>query len=136
MKIRAGRNWCLFAAVAVLAACSYDMPYEGTVVLPEAGNTKLAVVTVDERPYVLNGKNPPEYVGIIRGGYGNPFNRDTEDGKPLADDFTASIVNSLAAKGFQVIAINTPPASSPAAALQALKQSGAHRLILMELRDW
>lgn len=136
MRISAIRTWGLLAAVAVLTACSYAMPYEGTMVLPEAGNAKLAVATVDERPYVLNGKNPPEYVGILRGGYGNPFNRDTDDGKPLADDFSASIVNSLAAKGFQVIAISTPPASSPAAAFKALQQSGAHRLILLELRDW
>lgn len=136
MKIRAIRNWGLLVAAVVLAACSYAMPYEATMVLPEAGNAKLAVATVDERPYVLNGKNPQEYVGIIRGGFGNPFNRDTDDGKPLADDFSASIVNSLAAKGFQVIAINTPPAKSSVAALEALRQSGAHRLILVELRDW
>lgn len=136
MKIRAGGKWCLLAAVTVLAACSYAMPYEGTVVLPEAGNARLAVATVDERPYVLNGKNPPEYVGIIRGGFGNPFNRDTDDGKPLADDFSASIVNSLAAKSFQIIAISTPAASSSTVALKALQQSGAHRLILLELRDW
>ncbi|MGH8292701.1 MAG: hypothetical protein ACRESA_04435 [Gammaproteobacteria bacterium] len=136
MKIRACRNWGLLAAVAMLTACSYAMPYESTVVLPETGDAKLAVATVDERPYVLNGKNPPEYVGIIRGGYGNPFNRDTDDGKPLADDFSASIANSLTAKGFQVITISTPPASSPAAALQILQHSGAHRLILVELRDW
>lgn len=136
MKIRTIRNCGLLVAAAVLTACSYAMPYEGTVALPEAGNAKLAVATVDERPYVLNGKNPPEYVGIIRGGFGNAFNRDTDDGKPLADDFSSSIVNSLAAKGFQVIAINTPPASSPAAALSSLQESGAHHLILVELRDW
>lgn len=136
MKFKSGSKWCLLAAIVMLSACSYDMSYEGTVILPETGNAKLAVATVDERPYVLNGKNPPEYVGIIRGGYGNAFNRDTEDGKPLADDFSSSIVNSLAAKGFQVIAVSTPLASNSAAALRSLQQSGAHRLILVELRDW
>lgn len=136
MKIRVIRICGLLLAVAVLAACSYAMPYEGTMALPETGNAKLAVATVDERPYVLNGKNPPEYVGIIRGGFGNPFNRDTEDGKPLADDFSASIVKSLAAKGYQASEINTLPASTSAAAFKALQQSGAHRLILLELRDW
>ena len=136
MKIRTIRNCGLLVAAAVLTACSYAMPYEGTVALPEVGNMKLAVATVDERPYVLNGKNPPEYVGIIRGGFGNPFNRDTDDGKPLADDVSSSIVQSLAAKGYQVIVVSTPPASNPDAALRSLQQSGAHRLILLELRDW
>jgi len=136
MKRIAGRKWFLLGSALVLGACSYTMPYEGTMMLPEAGSGKVAVATVDERPYVLNGKNPPAYVGIIRGGFGNPFNRDTDDGKPLADNFSDSIARSLTAKGYQAIAISTPPAKSPAEALKSLEQSGASRLILVELRDW
>ena len=136
MKFATARNWSLLCAILMLVGCSYAMPYESTMALPETGNEKVAVATVDERPYVLNGKNPPTYVGIIRGGFGNPFNRYTEDGKPLADDFSSSIVNSLVAKGFQAIAITTSPASSSADAFKNLKQSGASRLILVELRDW
>ncbi len=79
MKLIAGRKWLLLGSFLGLAACSYTMPYEGTMILPETGTGKVAVATVDERPYVLNGKNPPTYVGIIRGGFGNPFNRYTEE---------------------------------------------------------
>jgi hypothetical protein len=136
MKHIAGRKWLLLGSALVLAACSYTMPYEGTMMLPETGPGKVAVATVDERPYVLNGKNPPSYVGIIRGGFGNPFNRDTDDGKPLADNFSNSIARSLTAKGYQAIVISTPPAKSPAEALKSLEMSGASRLILVELRDW
>jgi hypothetical protein len=136
MKYIARRSWLLLSSALVLGACSYSMQYEGTMLLPEAGSGNVAVATVDERPYVLDGKNPPSYVGIIRGGFGNPFNRDTDDGKPLADNFSDSIARSLKAKGYQAIAISTPPAKSPAQALKSLEMSGASRLILVELRDW
>lgn len=135
MKLTAGWKWVLIASVLVLAAC-YSMPYVGTMVLPESGAGKVAVATVDERPYVLNGKNPPDYVGIIRGGFGNPFNRSTDDEKPLADDFSLSIVRSLMARGYQAVAIHTPPANNSAAALKSLEESSAPRLVLVEIRDW
>lgn len=136
MKVVASSKWGWIAAILVLAGCSYAMPYESTVVLPEAGTGKIAVATVDERPYVLNGKNPPTYVGIIRGGFGNPFNRYTEDDKPLADDFSDSIDRSLTAKGYQVTVIDTNPANNPNHALESLEHSGDTRLVLLELRDW
>ena len=129
-------RWVLMAAGAALLAGCYSVDYDTRVVLPEKGTTKVAVTTVDERPHVLNHRNPSNYVGIIRGGFGNPFDRHTDDGKPLADDFNQTIVDSLVDNGFQAAAISVPPAADASQALAQLKQSGASRLVLLELREW
>ena len=136
MKRANGMRWGVLAAGAALLAGCYSVDYGTRVVLPEKGTTKVAVMTVDERPHVLNHRNPSNYVGIIRGGFGNPFDRHTDDGKPLADDFDETIVDSLVDNGFQAASISTPPAADASQALALLKQSGASRLILLELREW
>ena len=136
MKLSDGVKWGLMAVAAVLLAGCYGVAYDTNVALPEKGATKIAVVTVDERPYVLNHKNPPDYVGIIRGTFGNPFDRHTDDGKPLGDEFDATMVNSLVQNGFAAASISVAPAPDDSQALAQLKQSGASRLILLELREW
>ena len=136
MKHTNGMKWVLMASGAALLAGCYSVAYDTKVVLPEKGATKIAVTTVDERPYVLNHRNPPNYVGIIRGGFGNPFDRHTDDGKPLADEFDQTMVESLADNGFAALAVSTPPTADADQALSQLKQSGAFRLVLLELRDW
>lgn len=136
MKLAGNVKLGLMAAAALLAGCSYAIPYNTTVILPEKGTAKVAVATVDERAHVLNHKNPPTYVGIIRGGFGNPFNRNTDDGKPLADDFSHTLVDSLVKSGFQALAVSTQPVPDASTALKSLEQSGAAKLILVELREW
>ena len=94
------------------------------------------MATVDERPEVLNQQKSPTFVGIMRGRVGIPLNRLTHDGRPLADDFSSTLVNSLAGSGFQAAAQTTPPAHDGRDALKQLGQSGASRLVLLEVRQW
>jgi hypothetical protein len=72
----------------------------GTKINYSAGNIPLAnksynfdggckISVVDKRPYVLSGRKAPNFVGIRRGGYGNPFNVVTTSGQSLADDLTS-----------------------------------------------
>lgn len=136
MKRIDGIKWILMASGAALLTGCFSVAYDTKVVLPEKGTTKIAVATVDERPYVLNHRNPSNYVGIIRGGFGNPFDRHTDDSKPLADEFNQTMVDSLVDAGFAAVAVSTPPAANADQALAQLKQGGASRLVLLELREW
>lgn len=43
-----------------------------------------AVAVQDRRPYVLDGDKDADFVGIQRGGFGNPFDVITTSGRPLA----------------------------------------------------
>jgi hypothetical protein len=68
--------------------------------LPYASSRKVLIATRDERPYVQGGDKQPNFVGLSRGGYNNPFDVVTSSGKPLADDMSQAIERSLDAKGF------------------------------------
>lgn len=65
-------------------------------------NKDITIGIIDKRPYIISGKVKPSYVGLMRGGYGNPFYMYTESGKPLTDDLAEAIVS-----GFKNAGINT-----------------------------
>jgi hypothetical protein len=99
-------------------------------------NRSVAVAILDERPYVLNKEKDPSYVGIMRGGYGNPFNMWTESGAPLADDMLTTVTDSFRARGFTVMPLKSSTADSPNSVMAKFSASGADRLILMEVKEW
>lgn len=136
MNFSKGAILALLCAAALLAGCAHTIPYVSTLPLPEKGATKVVVATVDERPDVLDHENIPSYVGIWRALAGNPWNFQTEDNRPLADDFSSTIVNSLAAGGFKAVAVQTQPAGDNTKALSLLAESTAQRWILMEIKKW
>lgn len=136
MKFSVRMKWVFIGAAALLVGCDNTIPYVSTLPLPEKGVTKVAVATVDERPDVVLKQNPPSYVGIWRAAFGNPWNFQTGDHRPLADDFSTTIVNSLVGSGFQAAAVTTQPAADAAEALKLLSQSTAERRMLVEIRKW
>jgi hypothetical protein len=101
-----------------------------------SGKRSVAVAILDERPYILNRERDPNYVGIMRGGYGNPFVTRTESGEPLADDMLATLSESLRSRGFSVIQLKTSTTDSQASIMKRFSTSGADRLILMQMKEW
>jgi hypothetical protein len=71
--------------------------------LPISGTGKLAVDVVDARPYVVNGDKKPDFVGLQRGGFGNPFDVRTGSGRPLATEMRDAISNALQKQGYAVV---------------------------------
>lgn len=71
--------------------------------LPVSGTGKLAVDVVDARPYVLSGDKKPDFVGLQRGGFGNPFDVRTASGRPLATEMRDAISSALTKQGFAVV---------------------------------
>src|SRR3546814_13503229 len=72
----------------------------------------IAVAVVDVRPYVLDGDKAPDFSGLMRGGFGNPFDVTTDSGQPLAADFTAFIVAAL--QRARIPAVSVPLTPNPA----------------------
>jgi hypothetical protein len=99
-------------------------------------NRSVAVAILDERPYILNKEKDPSFVGIMRGGYGNPFNTQTESGAPLADDMLATFTDSLRTKGFTVMPLKTSTTDSLNSVMAKFSASGADRLIFMDVKEW
>ena len=94
------------------------------------------VGVLDQRPYVLDNDKSPTFVGRSRGGFGNPFNVNTESGEPLATDMGNDIVSSLQASGVKAKQMDLMPTLGSAGAQQKLVGSGSDRAVLITLWEW
>src|SRR2546428_256286 len=108
------------AGVLLLSGCAIGnrYAYQTVVASPQvSGTTAVSIATYDQREYVRSGTKDPQFVGLQRGGYGNPFDVRTEGDRPLADAMTTALVNTLAKKGFRaqpaVVAHSVTPAEAP-----------------------
>jgi hypothetical protein len=107
-----------------------------------AGVVAVAVAVRDARPYVLDGDKPPTFVGLSRGGYGNPFDVSTESGAPLADDMARVICNALERRGFACTALTGKGATTAddsgrrALAVDVGRIFDAKRLLVVVLKEW
>ena len=109
--------------------------HDGTAEIGTNGNTTVAVATQDLRPYVASGEKAPNFVGLSRGGFGNPFNVTTASGNALAQDFSATIARSLEAKGYKATAVRVA-GSAPANVKELVAKSGKERLALVTINEW
>jgi hypothetical protein len=112
----------------LLAGCAIGNTFDYRGAVPELTATtgkNVVVVAVDQRPYVLAGDNTPQWVGMFRGGFGNPFGAHTASGAPLADDVAVALVAGLRAKG-----VNAVVASSQTTA------SASQRKLSVTIKDW
>jgi hypothetical protein len=131
-----------FAAVAGIAlltgGCAVGNQHAYTTETPQFavnGTHSVAVGTEDARPYVLSAAKAPTFVGLSRGGFGNPFDVTTASGEPLASDFSATIARSLQQKGFKstVVSIAGSTVADPRA---LVSRAGAERLALVTIKEW
>lgn len=114
-----------FGLTLALAACAVGNTVDYRDVVPPlgvSGGKSVAVEAVDQRPYVLAGDNTPQWVGMVRGGFGNPFGVHTVSGAPLSADLTTSIIDSLKQGGVEAV---------PATARMA-----TDRTLLVTVKDW
>jgi hypothetical protein len=100
------------------------------------GARSVAVVAQDARPYVVNKQKNADFVGIQRGGFGNPFDVTTESGKPLADDFASTISRSLQNRGFKSTAVNVAPSTSTPDVRALAAQARVERVALVSIHEW
>jgi hypothetical protein len=96
----------------------------------------VTVATLDQRSTVVSGECLPTYVGMQRGGFGNPWRVNTESGLPLADDVTKSVSQSLSQKGFKTIPVFVAYNQSQEQVLALLLAKRTDRSILILLKRW
>lgn len=122
-----------------VAGCAVGNTYDlsqGAAPVSQASQS-LGIAVADMRSYVVSGDKAPTFIGLQRGGFGNPFNVNTSSGRPLAADVSTLLVNSYGSSGVDVkpLASATGPADPAALSAQAAGQ-GAQRLLLLEMREW
>ena len=134
------RLCAMLIAVAALAGCAVGQKFsyaDGHIaLLANRSDTPTAVAVLDQRPYILSGDKRENFLGLSRGGYGNPFNVRTRSGAPMAADMAAGIVRALEANGQPAQAVIVPPAEGIDGAKDRLKFTRAERQLLFILREW
>lgn len=132
--------FCVLLGVALLGGCAFGRTYSYSDVpiamqaISSSGSVTVAVV--DDRPYVLSGGKPDRFVGLMRGGFGNPFDVNTQSGGPLAEEVRDAIVKSLKARGISGTPVAIPSGTSVAAAKRKLLETKPRRGVLVDLREW
>lgn len=122
----------------VSAGCAVGNKHSYSVARPELapqGTRAVAVAAQDVRSYVISGEKTPDYVGTQRGGFGNPFNVLTQSGKPLAEDFAATVSESLARKGFKSTTVKVSVSGTPNVRALAV-QAKSERVALVLIQEW
>jgi hypothetical protein len=123
----------LLGGCAVGNSHRYDL---GDAELQVESSKTVAVAVVDARPYVLSGDKTPNFSGLMRGGFGNPFDVTTDSGRALAEDLTISIVSALKRDGVEAVAVPVGPTARGSDARTLLLASGADRCTLLTIREW
>lgn len=130
----------MLAFAFALTGCAVGNKYDyRRVILTEPwirGTGTLAVAVHDQRPDVLKGEETPDYVGLQRGGFGNPFDVSTESGNPLADDWAHAVAQGLTFGGFAAAPVATSFLDRPEVVLRKLQATGAQALLLFVLHEW
>ena len=134
------RAFAITVSALILAGCAVGRTAsysETSIAMPTAtGSGTIAVAVQDRRPYVLSANKPESFVGLQRGGFGNPFDVNTSSGGPVAADLRETISRSLTSKGYKVTAVTLAPQESADAVKGKLMAAKAKRSALLTLTEW
>ncbi len=133
------RKLFILVFVVLLSGCAVGNKYNyrsGLATLPiKSTDSTLLILSVEDlRPYILNGDKNPDFVGLQRGGFGNPFDVTTASGKPLADDISYMLGTSLEYSGYKVKILDGSPSKDNLSSLA--KEFGSDRIVWMKIREW
>jgi hypothetical protein len=124
--------------VLLLDGCAIGVTHQYDSVVPEiraSTGSKITVGAQDRRVYVLNRDKAETFVGLSRGGFGNPFDVTTASGQPLAEDFAKAIERSLTSKNFAVTTVRLALNLTEAEAIKRLALT-AQKSILVTIKEW
>lgn len=132
----------MIASAIVLGGCAFGQSasYSNTSInIPAPHATApvtIALSVQDRRPYVLSGNKPEKFIGLVRGGYGNPFDANTSSEGPLAVEMRDALARSLREKGYTVNAINVAPTETQFAVRERVLASGSKRVVMVTFTEW
>ncbi len=126
-------------ALTHLAGCAINNKQDYRKAVPTlttVGHQRVAVGVQDLRPEVVNGNVDEDYVGMQRGGYGNPFRVHTRSKRPLADEMGTWIVSALRNHGAKAQPVRLAPSLNKDQVIALLRSGKPDKLLLLTLKDW
>ena len=122
-----------------LAGCAFGRTQDYRLSKPTlqySSQERLVVGVQDRRPYILNHDKGEDFVGLQRGGYGNPFDVRTASGLPLAEDMAKVLASSLTQAGGVVTPLKIGPTMTRAEIIRLCQSNNAEKAILLSLYEW
>lgn len=127
------------ATIVLLSGCAVGVTHQYDNVAPAiqtSGKTNTFALAVhDQRPYVQSGDKPQTFVGLSRGGFGNPFDVNTASGKALTDDISSVVAKALSQNGAKVDVITVAPRDQEKTVIDKLVAKKA-RGVLISVSEW
>jgi hypothetical protein len=108
--------------------CKLELTYKST--------ESIVIGIIDQREDVLSGKRKPDFVGIARGGYGNPFFIGTKSGEPFTKDITALLIRTFTGNGFANKDAGIIYSDNKEAALKKLESVNVKFKLLLIIHEW
>jgi len=134
----AARRISMIFLTLALTGCAVGNKYdyqESDIAIPVSGDESIGLTVVDRRPYVLSGDKPSSFIGLQRGGFGNPFNVTTESGRSLAAEVQDALSTALRKRGFDVTVLYPASVNDPDI-LQAIEKRGRSENVVLVFREW
>ena len=124
--------------VLAITGCAVGNRYDyrrADIALPLSGEDAVGLGVLENRPYVKDGDKNSNFVGLQRGGFGNPFDVTTVSEKALTTDIAEALEKGLRQSGFTVTRLQaTTPGSSSVVA--EIRERGESRNIVLTVNDW
>jgi hypothetical protein len=133
------RMFSVLTLTLVLGACAIGNKYDygsASVTIGADTDKSVSATVIDHRPYVVNGSKAPSFVGLQRGGFGNPFNVTTVSGRGLAEDLTDALVRALDVQGVTAEALMLAPGTSIDDSVKQFQGQGTDLLLVVVMREW
>ncbi|MDK9707200.1 MAG: SHOCT domain-containing protein [Desulforhopalus sp.] len=120
-----------------IQGCANQFSYSNTnVSFAATGSGKLAIATHDQRPYIVSGKKSPDFIGLVRGGYGNPFDVTTASGKSLSEEITGALAASFQKSGFTTVPVAISHSENDKAIKDKILAAKSDKAVLFVVKEW
>jgi hypothetical protein len=96
----------------------------------------VVVTVLDQRPYILDGDKEPDFVGLRRAGFGNPWDVTTRSEVPFADDMAEAIVEALIVADVPARSVAVPPSNNFETAVDTAVNAGGTRSLVVLIGEW
>lgn len=133
------RFLAIVAIAVVLGGCAFGQTVrysEASVHLRLHGDKTVVVIVHDQRPDVVAGDAPSNWVGESRSLYGIPYDVTTENEEPLAGNMSQTIADALSARGFHATPLNVRPYVGKEAIIHRAVGQGVQRIVLLTLNKY
>lgn len=138
--IRLLGNWFLLVLPVFLIGCAVGNQYRyqteniGLPLESREDSLEIGVGVKDARSYILSGKKPATFVGLQRGGFGNPFSVTTASNLPFAMDVSEILVHMLRRYGYETTMSSS--SKDVNAFTQDYKARNLSRAVFLNISEW